>query len=95
MGKALTGELSCPGDISPCHRFKKGSFQLLVQVWALRIGKLLRRYKPAQDGVVRVTDCPDMTIAVYCAHKAITTTTIFSPVKNKSVRNLKVKNVKK
>ena len=45
--------------------FKKGSCQLLAKVCARSTGQPLRRSKPAQESVDRLTDRPDMTLDVY------------------------------
>ena len=49
--------------------FKKGSCQLLTKVCSIITGQPLRRSKPAQNSVVRLTDSPDMILVIYRGRK--------------------------
>ena len=72
----LTQEPEVPGSI-PCPPtyfrlsfcwFKKGNCQLLEKVLVNHLGRLSLPRK----SVVRLTDHPNMTLAVYCGHKTAT-----------------------
>ena len=51
-------------------RFKEGIYQLLVKVCAPSTGYCLGSLGLPKNSVVKLIDCPGMTIIVYCKHKA-------------------------
>ena len=83
VGRASDSRARCPGfnPFEP-HTLvfpSTDSRRAVVSYWQKYVHEILvklRRAKPVRESVVKLTDHPDMTIAVYCGHK--TTTQQFS-----------------
>ena len=75
LTQELEGQGLLPGPATHLHfsfcLFKKSNCQLLAKVCAQSLVNFLGRSKPAQEKclVVKLTDCPDMILAVYHGHK--------------------------